>query len=180
MKYLYFFDKKTICKDQKTKYRFADDCQIRTKGFSRIYSRSQCQHDWGHGSTSIVQVGLLISTIETIEKQELAKSNVNLNISFEERTPELYDKIRRLNTRFSKSFKRLIFTIHPYNLPGEISGKCSNTNYGIRESMAQLYYLGIDTDNLMMCDSDTKFHPEFLNALGEKYCEEDKSHESVF
>ena len=36
--------------------------------------------------------------------------------------------------------------------------------------MAQLYYSGIDTDDIIIttCDSDTKFHPEFLNALGEK------------
>ena len=114
---------------------------------------------------------LLISTIESIEVQELAKTNVFLNVSFEERTPELNDKIRSLKKRFSKSFKRLIFTVHPYNLPGEIPGKCSNANYGIRECMAQLYYSGIDTDDIIIttCDSDTKFHPEFLNSLVEKF-----------
>ena len=125
---------------------------------------------------------LLISTIESIEVQELEKTNVYLNVSFEERTPELNDKIRSLKKRFSKSFKRLIFTIHPYNLPGEIPGKCSNANYGIRECMAQLYHSGIDTDDIIIttCDSDTKFHPKFLNALGEKFINERNPHEAVF
>jgi len=75
-----------------------------------------------------------------------------------------------------------MFTVHPYNLPGEIPGKCSNANYGIREATAQLYHIGVDTDNLIIttCDSDTKFHPEFINALGEKFSQERDPHQSVF
>ena len=133
-------------------------------------------------STYKEPLSLLISTIQSIEIQELARSNINLTISFEEKTPALNDKIRSLKKRFLRSFRRLIFTVHPYNLPGEIPGKCSNANYGIREAMSQLYHGGVDTDNLIIttCDSDTKFHPEFFNALAEKYSLESNPHESVF
>ena len=125
---------------------------------------------------------LLISTIESIEIQEQAKYDINLNISLEERTPQLDEKIAAFEKRFSKSFKRLFFTIHPYNLPGEIPGKCSNANYGIRKSMNRLELLGVDTDNLIIttCDADTKFHPKFFYALTDTFQKTKNPHESVF
>ena len=43
---------------------------------------------------------LLISTIESIEIQEQAKYDVNLNISLEERTPQLDEKIAAFEKRF--------------------------------------------------------------------------------
>ena len=127
-------------------------------------------------------VALLISTVESIEVQYSAESNITLNISFEERTPEKEEKIMRLEQRFSKQFSRLFFTIHPYNLPGEIPGKCSNANYGIRTSLARLECFGLDTDNIIIttCDADTKFHPQYFNALSEKFSGLEDPHLSVF
>ena len=127
-------------------------------------------------------VALLISTIESIEVQYSAKSSLSLNISFEERTPELTEKIMILEKRFSRKFSKLFFTIHPYNLPGEIPGKCSNANFGIRRSLAQLDGLGLDTDNVVIttCDADTKFHPEYFNALSEKFSGLKDPHGCVF
>ena len=133
-------------------------------------------------STYKEPLSLLISTIGSIELQELSKSNVNLTVSFEERTPECNEKIKSLTDRFSGKFKRLIFTSHPYNLPGEIPGKCSNANHGIRESMARLHNEGVNTDDLIIttCDADTKCHPSFVNALAEQFSECKYPHQSVF
>ena len=103
-------------------------------------------------------LALLITTIESIEVQESAAANINLNISFEERSPDVNKKIAALEKRFSQRFQRLFFTIHPHNLPGEIPGKCSNENYGMRNSVGQLERLGLDTDTLIIttCDADTR------------------------
>ena len=127
-------------------------------------------------------VALLISTIESIEVQHSAKSCLNLSMSFEERTQELTEKIMILEKRFSKKFNKLSFTSHPNNLPGEIPGKCSNANFGIRRSLAQLDGLGLDTDNIIIttCDADTKFHPEYFNALSEKFSKVKDPHGCVF
>lgn len=35
-------------------------------------------------------------------------------------------------------FHDLIFTIHPFGLPNEIPGKCSNANYALRTAVKQL------------------------------------------
>ena len=47
-------------------------------------------------STYKEPVSLLISTIESIETQALAKTKINLTLSFEERTPQLNEKIQIL------------------------------------------------------------------------------------
>ena len=103
-------------------------------------------------------LALLITTIESIEVQESAAATINLNISFEERSPDVNKKIAALEKRFSQRFQRLFFTIHPHNLPGEIPGKCSNENYGMRSCVGQLERLGLDTDTLIIttCDADTR------------------------
>ena len=133
-------------------------------------------------STYKEPTSLLISTIETIELQELSSSNVNHTLSFEKRTPDLTKKINELTVRLSGRFKRLIFTSHPYGLPGEIPGKCSNANHGIRESMARLHNAGVNTDELIVttCDADTQFHPSFLNALAEQFGDCKDHYQSVF
>ena len=127
-------------------------------------------------------VALLISTIESIEVQYSAKSSINLTISFEERTPELKEKIMIIEKRFSQNFSNIFFTSHPYELPGEIPGKCSNANFGIRRSLTQLEGLGLDTDDIVIttCDADTKFHPEYFIALSEKFSGLKDPHACVF
>ena len=127
-------------------------------------------------------VALLISTIESIEVQYSAKTCLNLIMSFEERTPELTEKIMILEKKFSRKFSKLFFTSYPYNLPGEIPGKCSNANFGIRRSLAKLDELGLHTDNIIIttCDADTKFHPEYFNALSEKFSKVKDPHGCVF
>ena len=123
-------------------------------------------------STYKEPLSLLIATIETIEIQETAATNINLTISFEERTPDLDVKIKTLEEeRFTAKFRRLFLSVHPFGLPGEIPGKCSNANHGIRASVWQLARCGLDTDRLVIttCDADTRFHPEFCNALTEQF-----------
>ena len=122
-------------------------------------------------STYKEPLSLLITTIESIEIQETAAANINLTISFEARTPDLDVKIRTLEERFTAKFRRLYLSVHPFGLAGEIPGKCSNANHGIRASLRQLARCGLDTDSLVIttCDADTRFHPEFFNALSEQF-----------
>ena len=72
-------------------------------------------------STYKEPLSLLISTIETIQIQELAKSNVNLAISFEERTPELNEKIKSLTDRFQGSPDMFILYYFAFILDANIS-----------------------------------------------------------
>ena len=106
-------------------------------------------------------------------------------ISFEERTPDVEQKIDELKNMFSTNFKRLLFTIHPYGRANEIPGKCSNSNYGLRESVKILKDdLGeyFDPTNFIVttCDADNMFHPKYIEALTFKYLNERLPHNVVF
>ncbi|CAF0925925.1 unnamed protein product [Rotaria sordida] len=67
-------------------------------------------------------------------------------------------------------------TIHPYGLPGEIPGKCSNSNYGLRTAVNQINVADDDMKNILVttCDADSKFPPDYIAALTWKYLQENQ------
>ncbi len=92
-----------------------------------------------------------------------------MTVCLEERTPDLNNKIKQISNTFELSFKELIITVHPFGVLGEIPGKCSNSNYGIRS-----LYLHLKENNpnftdqdyiLTNFDVDTIFHKSYLNIL---------------
>ena len=130
-------------------------------------------------------VSVLVKTIDSLASQTMAMS-ATMVVSFEEKTPNLAEKQMELWKRYSASFEDFIFVVHPFGLPGEIPGKCSNCNTGIRTAMGHIRRkLGdadVNTDNLIVttCDADSKFHPRFLEALTFKFLNEKDPHSCVF
>lgn len=102
---------------------------------------------------------------------------ITMVISFEQRTPDKEMKCQFLQEKFQKcGFERIIFTIHPFGLPNEIPGKCSNANYGLRMAINEM---GIDDhqiDNILVttCDADSRFPPQYISALTSKYLQENR------
>ena len=124
-------------------------------------------------------VDLIAKTLTTIADQTLA-SQTTMAVSFEERTPDLRNKQGQLCDLFGQRFREIIFTIHPYGVEGEIPGKCSNANCGIRTSLAHMKRSSpeeFDPDRIIVttCDADSKFHPRYLEALEYKYRSEKPS-----
>ncbi|CAF0834995.1 unnamed protein product [Rotaria sordida] len=73
-------------------------------------------------------------------------------------------------------FERIIFTVHPYGLPNEIPGKCSNSNYGLRMVVSQMNVADDDMKNILVttCDADSKCPPDYIAALTWKYLQENQ------
>lgn len=76
-------------------------------------------------------VQLLANTLENLSQMNRCQELIVV-IGFEELSPERDEKIKIVSEKFQKTFKELIITIHPSNIPGEIPGKCSNSNYSQR------------------------------------------------
>jgi hypothetical protein len=95
-----------------------------------------------------------------------------ITVCLEEKTPELESKIKLIIENFESKFKELIITVHPYGINGEIPGKCSNSNYGIRSLFNHLKETCINFKPedyiLTNFDVDTIFHKSFLNVLKEE------------
>ena len=70
-------------------------------------------------------------------------------IWFDERIPNKEEKFQHPQKQFGQcGFERMLFTIHPYVLPNEMPGNCSNSNDGLRMGVQQLGIADQGTDSL--------------------------------
>ncbi|CAF0928183.1 unnamed protein product [Brachionus calyciflorus] len=110
--------------------------------------------------------------------------NVIMAVCLEEGTPNLKEKIASLNKEFESQFKELIITIHPYGVEGEIPGKCSNSNYGIRSIYNHLKEnnASFKPENYILVnfDIDSIFHNNFLDVLKETVNKEKQPEQVVW
>ena len=118
-------------------------------------------------------VDLIAASVQTLANQTIA-SRVTMVVSFEEKTPNLGNKQQDLAKLFGSQFRELIFVTHPFGMEGEIPGKCSNSNCGIRTSIAHMKRKAgsnFDPDRILITtgDADSKFHPRYMEALEYKY-----------
>ena len=129
-------------------------------------------------------VPLIARSVTSLAKQTEAK-RITMVISFEQKTPDVQKKIEELDKIFCNSFERLLFTVHPFGQPNEIPGKCSNANYGLRESVRVFQQeLGqyFDRNKIIVttCDAGSNFHPKYIEALTSRFLKEEKSETVVF
>ncbi|CAK92135.1 unnamed protein product (macronuclear) [Paramecium tetraurelia] len=119
---------------------------------------------------------ITLKTLQNVSQQRIAKEII-LVVCMEEKTPDKESKINAVFEQFTNFFGKLIITVHPYGTPGEIPGKCSNNNYGIRSVYAHLKQSepNFDPNKYFVTnfDVDNIFHKNFLdiqmmNILKEK------------
>ena len=121
-------------------------------------------------------VDLIAASVETLANQTIA-SNVTMVLSFEEKTPNLLNKQKHLSNLFGCRFHEMVFVTHPFGVEGEIPGKCSNANCGIRTGLAHMKQrrsTKFDPDRILVttCDADSKFHPRYFEAVEYRYEQE--------
>ncbi|KAM3145252.1 hypothetical protein pb186bvf_002580 [Paramecium bursaria] len=93
------------------------------------------------------------------------------NLSFEERSPNLKETQLLIQQRFSSNFQELLFTVHPFNVEGEIPGKCSNCNYVQRfavEHIRQNDPYNEDNYYVTNFDIDTRFQQNYIEVFDKK------------
>ena len=145
----------------------------------RDYSLLLATEEKNHNIRHVVVISCYKEPLELIKRSVdtlAAQSEVNrisMIISFEERTPDVQIKCQTLQMHYAQAgFRDLIFTIHPYGLPDEIPGKCSNSNYALRTAVEQLKLTDkINEDDILIttCDADSQFHRHYIAALTYQY-----------
>jgi hypothetical protein len=113
---------------------------------------------------------MLAQTLSNIGRSPMARENIRVVLAMEAREgPSGQRKAERLIEKTSHLFAGMIATFHPANLPGEIAGKSSNTQWGYREAMRSFAPLIARLDPskvfLTVGDADTLWHPQFFSAL---------------
>jgi hypothetical protein len=113
-------------------------------------------------------LGLLVKNLNNVSSIYGSEDTIMV-VSLEERTPDLEYKITTLSNLFESKFKEIVITVHPFGVEGEIPGKCSNSNYGMRQLFNHLKETQIDfkpEDYIITnFDVDTLFDKNFLNIL---------------
>jgi hypothetical protein len=126
---------------------------------------------------------LLAQTVQTVADSSVAHRIVMV-VGFEEGTPDYAEKERALRRRFGHSFDHLMITRHPRGVAGEIPGKCSNSNYAMRQVVAYLQRArgGFDASRFTAttCDADSCFDPRYFEALGLQFLTHERAAEVVW
>mmetsp|Transcript_57650 Transcript_57650/g.100907 ORF Transcript_57650/g.100907 Transcript_57650/m.100907 type:complete len:803 (-) Transcript_57650:98-2506(-) len=110
----------------------------------------------------------LTQAIGSVAASPLAKVQIGLVLAMEEREEGAQDKALKLQKEFADKFRHIFATFHPADLPGEVPGKPSNTNWAGQILFNQFMpEHGIDLKRTVVTvmDADSEFHPQYFNAL---------------
>ncbi|OAL52225.1 hypothetical protein IQ07DRAFT_670602 [Pyrenochaeta sp. DS3sAY3a] len=132
-------------------------------------------------------LSVLQTTLDSLVKQNDAKSRLSVIIGMECRTPDKEAKRKEICAKYEGEFLRLIVTFHPAGIPGEISGKCSNMNYACRQGL-QILRQDVDYNYekyehiFTNCDCDAVFDPDYMQELENEYSKLDSAdrHSSIW
>jgi hypothetical protein len=108
---------------------------------------------------------VLKSTLEALAVVEYPKDRMIILLAIEERAGEAAVRTAKtLEQEFGGTFFKMVTTVHPDGLPGEIRGKSANASYAVSSLLPALDQWGIDHDLVMISnfDSDTIVHPQYF------------------
>lgn len=111
---------------------------------------------------------ILGPSIEAIASATFDMKKVIVVLTAEERAgPEAGELAHQLAKEFAGTFKHVIATVHPGNLPDEIKGKGPNSNWGTRALKEYVEKQGIPLSHVLVTslDCDHRIHHNYLSAL---------------
>merc|ERR1740121_370803 len=112
----------------------------------------------------------MLHTVENLARSAMARHNMYVVLCMEEREGEaartkaatLIDSTRHL-------FADIFATFHPGNLPGDVPGKSSNSQWAYRQVLQRLAPQLNKHDSsqvfLTVADADTLLHPQYFSAM---------------
>lgn len=119
-------------------------------------------------------VGIIRQTMKSLvaSKYPGMKERFIVVLAGEEREKDAFlAKAAELEREFGGEFFRLLVTVHPKGLPGEMPGKGSNINWAGHRAQELVDSLGIPYEDVIVSsfDVDTCVHPQYFACLAFKY-----------
>lgn len=106
--------------------------------------------------------------ILNLKRTTYPKENMIVVLAVEEKGGKIAQDIaKEMEEKYSKDFFKFFVTLHPQNLPGEVSGKGANVNFAIQKVKKELKKLKIKTENIVFSvfDIDTKCPPDYFSLV---------------
>lgn len=111
---------------------------------------------------------LSITLDHLVKQKNIDKKQLVVVLAMEERADDAQERADKLVKKYQKKFGKLIVTIHPSNLPGEVIGKASNEAWAAKKAKKILIdQEGHDIRNVTLtsCDADACFHHQYFSGL---------------
>ncbi|OGM00632.1 hypothetical protein A2480_00610 [Candidatus Uhrbacteria bacterium RIFOXYC2_FULL_47_19] len=110
-----------------------------------------------------------------VESNYLTSKRFIVFLAGEERDRERFERnAEAIKREFGDKFFRLVFTVHPKDIPHDLPGKSSNTHFVAHRAKELIDELGIAYDKVIVSsfDVDTCAHPQYFACVTDKYLTE--------
>jgi len=108
-------------------------------------------------------------TLKSLTDSDYPKEKMIVVMATEERTGKGVQNVaKEIENKFSKKFFKFLITIHPQNIPGEITGKGSNLAWAVKEAKEKILdKLLIPEKDIIISsfDIDTSPYPQYFSCL---------------
>ncbi|MFH0804584.1 MAG: glycosyltransferase family 2 protein [Patescibacteria group bacterium] len=115
---------------------------------------------------------VLRTTFQALARNEFPLERFIVVLAGEERDGKNFlDIARQLEAEFGHCFMRLLVTVHPSNLPGEVAGKGANIAWAGHRAQEVIDQLGLPYGKVIVSsfDSDTCVHRQYFTYLSYVY-----------
>ncbi len=111
---------------------------------------------------------LLCCTLDRLAAWSDARRSMSVILAVEAASPGAPARAHRLYHAYADQFRRVLVTVHPPDLPGEIAGKSANLAWALRYARSTLSTeAGFSPDRTVVTvmDADTLWHPTYFDCL---------------
>ena len=116
-------------------------------------------------------IPILRRTLDSLAAQHDAASRLVVVLGMEERESGSRAKGDLLAREYAGRFARVLVTMHPADLPGELPCKAANMRWAAQIVRDEAVSMGVDpsTATLSACDADSVFDPSYFAAIAELF-----------
>ncbi|MFA4820194.1 MAG: glycosyltransferase family 2 protein [Candidatus Aenigmatarchaeota archaeon] len=106
--------------------------------------------------------------LDSLIDSDYPKEKIIVVLAIEERAGEdAQEMAKNIKKKYADKFLKILITVHPKNIAGEIGGKGSNVAFAGKEAKKIIDNLSIPYENILVStfDIDTKIYPQYFSCL---------------
>ncbi|MDD2647062.1 MAG: glycosyltransferase family 2 protein [Patescibacteria group bacterium] len=148
-----------------TKINWFDKLTLELPGWEKIYHLIMLP-------SSVEGLDVVKQGFESLLKTNYPKEKFIVVLTGEERKKHIFEPVAKaIGEKYGDKFFKLLITTHPKDLPDEIPGKGSNTNWAGHQVKKIIDEIGIPYENIIVScfDVDTSVHKEYFSYLTYRY-----------